>query len=131
MGDCGRKVGKDSTTIARAVYNANDDDKTCDDCNSLDGHTFDVEDISEFSEIFPYGQAEGDDLFRPNLHHRCRCLLILIETYWTSLGFFAQKPIFPEGSCGAVRSHDSYLLPPLKPDFSVRFQDFHSLCTAA
>jgi hypothetical protein len=69
-------------TMQRWVYNASGDDKTCEDCDSLDGQTVEVEDVSDFFLVFPYGEADGPDLFHPNVHPNCRCEIILIETYW-------------------------------------------------
>ena len=68
--------------MQRWVYDAKNDEKTCDDCDTLDGQKFEIGDISELEAIFPYGEAEGRDLFRPNVHPNCRCEIILLETYW-------------------------------------------------
>jgi hypothetical protein len=69
--------------MQRWVYNSQSDNKTCDDCDWLDGKTFEIEDVSEFEGVFPYGEAEGADLFHPNIHPNCRCEIILLETYLT------------------------------------------------
>lgn len=67
--------------MQRWVYNAEGDAKTCEQCQELDGWVVNVEDVSEFEDLFPYGEAEGTDLYRPNTHPNCRCTLILIEVY--------------------------------------------------
>lgn len=71
-----------ATTMQRWVWNTHSDDRTCDDCDSLDGQTFEVEDVSDFQTVLPYGQADGSDLFHPNVHPHCRCEIVLLETYW-------------------------------------------------
>jgi hypothetical protein len=69
-------------TMQRWIFNSRNDAKTCDECQDLDGQTFEIADIAELGEEFPYGEAEGQDLFRPYVHPNCRCEIILVEVYW-------------------------------------------------
>jgi hypothetical protein len=69
-------------TMQRWIWNAKGDDKTCPECDSVDGLTVEITDISELEAIFPYGEAEGTDLFYPRVHPNCRCELVLLEVFW-------------------------------------------------
>ena len=67
--------------MQRWMFNAKGDGKTCDDCDNLDGRVFDLQDVSELEEFFPYGEIESSSHFLPHVHPNCRCEIILMEIY--------------------------------------------------
>lgn len=56
-------------------FHAVGDDRTCEDCASLDGETWIVDDVEELTDVFPYGEVVDYKTFKPNIHPNCRCVV--------------------------------------------------------
>jgi hypothetical protein len=61
-------------------YEAVGDDRTCPECAGYDGEVFEVDDVGELLDMFPYGSLRGATVYHPNVHPNCRCVLKRIYT---------------------------------------------------
>ena len=69
-------------TLERWTYTTVDDDRTCVECDAHDMQEFNVENVDELQSLFPYGEVEAYNTFRPMIHPHCRRVIKLMETYY-------------------------------------------------
>jgi len=69
-------------TLERWTYTTVDDDRTCVECDAHDMQEFNVENVDELQSLFPYGEVEAYNTFRPMIHPHCICVITLMETYY-------------------------------------------------
>jgi hypothetical protein len=69
-------------TMEKWTYTTVDDDRTCVECDAHDMQEFNVGNVDELQSLFPYGEVEAYNTFRPMIHPNCRCVITLVETYY-------------------------------------------------
>lgn len=69
-------------TTEKWTYTKVDDDRTCVECDAHDMQEFNVENVDELQILFPYGEVEAYNTFRPMIHPHCRCVITLMETFY-------------------------------------------------
>jgi uncharacterized protein with gpF-like domain len=59
-----------------------DDKRLCAKCLRYDGDVYELEDPDDLYGMFPYGEWVDEDMFAPNVHPNCRCVIVKEEDVW-------------------------------------------------